>query len=161
MGAMGTDVAIETADIALMGHDLRHLPQAIAHARRARRIMLQNMGLSAAIVVSLVPLAATGILGLATVVFIHELAEVFVIANGVRAARLRPLPGTPQPGSAVPAAAAAQPKSLRTVACACCPPSETAAPTQVTVARDNLLALAPSPITLASTPAGRDCDCCD
>ncbi|HET8588550.1 MAG TPA: cation-translocating P-type ATPase, partial [Nakamurella sp.] len=46
MGAMGTDVAIETADVALMGEDLRHLPQALDHARRARRIMLQNVGLS-------------------------------------------------------------------------------------------------------------------
>ena len=46
MGAMGTDVAIETADVALMGEDLRHLPQAFSHARRARRIMLQNVGLS-------------------------------------------------------------------------------------------------------------------
>lgn len=39
MGAMGTDVAIETADVALMGEDLRHLPQVLAHGRRARRIM--------------------------------------------------------------------------------------------------------------------------
>src|SRR5699024_1514474 len=36
MGAMGTDVAIETADVALMGEDLRHLPQTLDHARRAR-----------------------------------------------------------------------------------------------------------------------------
>jgi cation-transporting ATPase G len=90
MGAMGTDVAMETADVALMGTDLRHLPQAFAHARRARVIMLQNIGLSAAIVLTLVPLAAIGVLGLATVVFIHELAEVFVIGNGVRGGRLRP-----------------------------------------------------------------------
>ncbi|WP_024873815.1 heavy metal translocating P-type ATPase [Saccharomonospora piscinae] len=89
MGAMGTDVALETADVALLGTDLRHLPQALAHARRARRIMLQNIGLSAAIVLALVPLAALGLLGLATVVFVHELAEVFVIANGVRAGRHR------------------------------------------------------------------------
>ncbi len=52
MGAMKTDVAIETADVALMGTDLRHLPQALAHARH---IMLQNIGLSAAIALSLVP----------------------------------------------------------------------------------------------------------
>ncbi|MFZ2175374.1 MAG: heavy metal translocating P-type ATPase, partial [Rhodococcus sp. (in: high G+C Gram-positive bacteria)] len=50
MGAMGTDVAIETADVALMGEDLRHLPQALAHARRSRAIMLQNVGLSLAII---------------------------------------------------------------------------------------------------------------
>ena len=88
MGAMGSDVAIETADVALMGSDLRHLPQALEHANRARRIMLQNLVLSGAIVVSLVPLAATGVLGLAAVVLVHELAEVVVIANGVRAGRI-------------------------------------------------------------------------
>ena len=41
MGAMGSDVAIETADVALMGEDLRHLTQALDHSRRARRIMMQ------------------------------------------------------------------------------------------------------------------------
>ena len=95
MGAMGTDVAIETADVALMGEDLRHLPQALQHARHARRVLVQNLFLSAAILLLLVPLAATGILGLAAVVLTHELAEVLVIGNGVRAGRrhVQPLPG--------------------------------------------------------------------
>ncbi|UJA21515.1 cation-translocating P-type ATPase [Thermoleophilia bacterium SCSIO 60948] len=87
MGAIGTDVAIETADVALMGDDLRHLPDTLAHARRAGAIMRQNLALSGAILVALVPLAATGVLGLAAVVSIHELAEIIVIANGVRAGR--------------------------------------------------------------------------
>ncbi len=88
MGAIGTDVAIETADIALMGNDLRTLPKALEHARRARTIMLQNVGLSLAIVTTLVPLALLGVLGLAAVVAVHEIAEIFVIANGVRAGRV-------------------------------------------------------------------------
>ncbi|MUL84224.1 MULTISPECIES: cation-translocating P-type ATPase [unclassified Mycolicibacterium] len=87
MGAMGTDVAIETADVALMGEDLRHLPQAFAHARRARRIMLQNIGLSLGLITILIPLALAGVLGLAAVVLVHELAEILVIANAVRAVR--------------------------------------------------------------------------
>lgn len=91
MGAMGTDVAIETADVALMGEDLRHLTQALAHARRARRIMLQNVGLSLGLITILIPLALTGVLGLAAVVAVHELAEIVVIANGVRAGRTKPL----------------------------------------------------------------------
>lgn len=78
MGAVGSDVAIETADVALMGTDLRALPDANGHA---------PLALSAAILLTLVPLAALGILGLATVVGAHELAELLVIANGVRAAR--------------------------------------------------------------------------
>ena len=87
MGAMGTDVAIETADVALMGEDLRHLPQTFSHARRARRIMLQNVGFSLALISLLMPLALFGVLGLAAVVLVHELAEVLVIANGVRAGK--------------------------------------------------------------------------
>jgi len=88
MGAMGTDVAIETADIALMGEDLHHLPQVLDHARNTRRIMLQNVGLSLLLIAVLIPLALFGVLGLAAVVLIHELAEIVVIANGVRAGRL-------------------------------------------------------------------------
>ncbi|MFI7523386.1 heavy metal translocating P-type ATPase [Micromonospora globbae] len=97
MGAMGTDVAIETADVALMGEDLRHLPHTLAHARRSRRIMLQNVGLSLGLITVLIPLATLGVLGLAAVVLVHELAEIVVIGNGVRAGRTRPLPTT-QPG---------------------------------------------------------------
>nr|WP_232021753.1 MULTISPECIES: cation-translocating P-type ATPase [Pseudonocardia] len=93
MGAMGTDVAIEAADVALMGEDLRHLPQNLAHARRARAIMLQNVGFSLLIIGTLIPLAALGVLGLATVVVVHEAAEVLVVLNAVRAARIRRLPG--------------------------------------------------------------------
>jgi cation-transporting ATPase G len=87
MGAAGSDVAIETADVALLGEDLHHLPDVLAHAQRAGRIMRQNLALSGAILLTLVPLAALGVLGLATVVASHEIAEVFVIANGIRAGR--------------------------------------------------------------------------
>lgn len=97
MGAMGADVAIETADIALMGEDLRHLPQTLGHARRSRRIMLQNVGLSLAIITVLMPLALFGVLGLAAVVLVHEVAEIIVIANGVRAGRARKVLAMPTP----------------------------------------------------------------
>ena len=95
MGAMGSDVAIETADVALMGEDLRHLPHTLTHARRARSITLQNVGLSLVLIAILIPLAAFGVLGLAAVVLVHEVAEIFVIGNGVRAGRARPLPPAP------------------------------------------------------------------
>ncbi|MEE2049629.1 cation-translocating P-type ATPase [Nocardiopsis tropica] len=91
MGAMGTDVAIETADVALMGEDLRHLPRVLAHARRSRAIMWQSVGLSLAIIIGLMPLALFGVLGLAAVVLVHEVAEVVVIGNGIRAGRTRDL----------------------------------------------------------------------
>ena len=87
MGAAGSDVAIEAADVALMGSDLRALPDTLHHARRAGRIMRQNLVLSGLILIALVPLAGAGVLGLATVVAVHEFAELIVIVNGVRAAR--------------------------------------------------------------------------
>ena len=107
MGAMGTDVAIETADIALMGEDLHHLPQALEHARRTRSIMLQNVGVSLALIAVLIPLALFGILGLAAVVLVHEVAEILIIANGVRAGRIsrRTQLPTAQPAPALEPAA--------------------------------------------------------
>lgn len=87
MGVAGSDAAIESASVAFTGTDLRLLPRAMAHARRGRRIMTGNIGLSLAIIVVLLPLALFGVLGLAGVVLVHEIAEVVVILNGVRAAR--------------------------------------------------------------------------
>lgn len=87
MGAHGSAAAVESADVAFTGHDLRLLPVAFAHARRGRRIMTWNIGLALAIIVVLFPLALLGVLGLAGVVLVHEVAEVVVILNGVRAAR--------------------------------------------------------------------------
>ncbi len=87
MGAKGADAAIESADVAFTGHDLRLIPQALAHARRGRSIINQNLVLSIAIIAALLPLAITGTLGLAAVVLVHEVAEVIVILNGLRAAR--------------------------------------------------------------------------
>ncbi len=87
MGAKGADAAIESADVAFTGHDLRLIPQALAHARRGRNIINQNVVLSIAIIVVLLPLSITGVLGLAAVVLVHEVAEVVVILNGLRAAR--------------------------------------------------------------------------
>lgn len=48
------------------------------------------------IITVLMPLALFGILGLAAVVLVHEFTEVIVIANGVRAGRIKPLAGPPK-----------------------------------------------------------------
>ena len=71
-----------------MGENLQSLFEVLDHARRTRKIMLQNVGMSLALIGSLIPLAMFGILGLATVVLIHEVAEIFVIANGISAGRI-------------------------------------------------------------------------
>ncbi|WP_460835794.1 heavy metal translocating P-type ATPase [Nocardioides hungaricus] len=88
MGATGSAAAVESADVAFTGSDLRLLPRALDHARRGRRLMTVNIGLALAIVVVLVPLAILGVLSLAEVVLVHEVAEVVVILNGIRAARV-------------------------------------------------------------------------
>lgn len=87
MGVTGSDAAIESASVAFTGNDLRLIPMALMHARRGRRIMTGNIVLSLGIIVVLFPLALLGLLGLAGVVLVHEIAEVVVILNGVRAAR--------------------------------------------------------------------------
>lgn len=88
MGVTGSAAAVESADVAFTGHDLRQIPLAFDHARRGRRIMTGNILLALAIIVVLVPLSLAGVLGLAGVVLVHEIAEVLVILNGLRAARV-------------------------------------------------------------------------
>jgi cation-transporting ATPase G len=78
---------MEAADIANMGDRLTHLPDVLDHAVRTRRIMVQNLLLSGVIIAVLIPVAAFGWLGLGAVVAAHELAEILVIANGLRARR--------------------------------------------------------------------------
>ncbi|WP_404444755.1 heavy metal translocating P-type ATPase [Microbacterium marinum] len=87
MGVKGSAAAVESADVAFTGRDLRLIPGALAHARRGRRIMTTNIGLALAIIIVLFPLALTGVLELAGVVLVHEIAEVVIILNGIRAAR--------------------------------------------------------------------------
>lgn len=89
MGEGATDVAVDSADVALTGTSLASVVTAVAHARRARRIMTVNIGLALCVIIALPPLAVSGILGLGTVVLLHEAAEVVIIANGLRAARVK------------------------------------------------------------------------
>lgn len=103
MGVTGSDAAIESADVAFTGSDVRLIPVALAHAQRGRRIMTGNIGLALAIIVGLFPLALFGVLGLAAVVLVHEVAEVIVIANGLRAGRMpRQLTALPESAPAAP-----------------------------------------------------------
>ncbi len=92
-----TGMYVEFEDQAVWAeHDLRLIPQALAHARRGLGIISQNVVFSIVIITVLLPLAITGVLGLAAVVLVHEVAEVLVILNGLRAARspgLRPVGG--------------------------------------------------------------------
>ena len=103
MGVTGSDAAIESADVAFTGSDVRLIPVALAHARQGRRIMTSNIGLALAIIVVLFPLALFGVLGLAAVVLVHEVTEVIVIGNGLRAGRMpRQLTSFPESTPATP-----------------------------------------------------------
>lgn len=87
MGAAGTDVALETADVALMADDLERLVYALALARRNNAIVRQNVALSAVVIGALVVGAVAGAFSLPVAVLGHELSEFAVIANGLRMLR--------------------------------------------------------------------------
>jgi len=90
MGAAGSDVALETADVVLMGDDLTKLSYALALSQQTRRIIWQNLGLSAVIIISLVLSAVLGIISLPVGVVGHEGNTLLVVANGLRLLRFRP-----------------------------------------------------------------------
>ncbi|MGB3715571.1 MAG: cation-translocating P-type ATPase [Candidatus Promineifilaceae bacterium] len=87
MGAAGTDVALETADVALMGDDLERLVYGLDLSRRSQSIVRQNLLLSILIISTLSLGAVLGMLTLPMVVIGHELSEILVIANGMRMLR--------------------------------------------------------------------------
>jgi heavy metal translocating P-type ATPase len=87
MGTAGSDAALEAADVALMGDDLRRLADAVRLGRRTRTVVRQNLGLSFLILALLVPGALLGLFSLPVAVLAHELSELFVIGNGARMTR--------------------------------------------------------------------------
>ncbi len=87
MGTAGSDVALETADVALMADDLTKLTTALDIGRRTRRVVHQNLMLGIGILVLLVPGALAGLFALPIAVLAHELSELVVILNGTRLAR--------------------------------------------------------------------------
>ena len=83
MGAAGSDVALETADVALMADDLRHLPFAVGLSRKSRAIIRQNVYVSLGIVAILVPATIFG-LGIGPAVIAHEGSTLLVVFNALR-----------------------------------------------------------------------------
>jgi Cd2+/Zn2+-exporting ATPase len=84
MGAAGTDVAMETADIVLMGDRLENIALLLGHARRARRVLLQNLIFASAVIVVLIFAALGFALALPLGVVGHEGSTVLVCLNGLR-----------------------------------------------------------------------------
>jgi Cd2+/Zn2+-exporting ATPase len=83
MGAAGSDVALETADVALMGDDLSKLPFVIGLSRQTRRIIRQNLWASLGMVAILIPATIFG-LKMGVAVLFHEGSTLLVVANALR-----------------------------------------------------------------------------
>ena len=87
MGTIGTDAAIEAADVALMADDLSKVPEAIAFGKKARSVSMQNIVFSIAVLAVLIPTALAGILGVTAAVIFHEASELLAVGNGLRVVR--------------------------------------------------------------------------
>jgi Cd2+/Zn2+-exporting ATPase len=90
MGAAGTDVAMETADIVVMGEQLRTLAYTLAISRAAKRVVRQNLVFAFSVIVVLVIAALGGAIPLPVGVIGHEGSTVLVCLNGLRLLAYRP-----------------------------------------------------------------------
>ncbi|MBO9202801.1 hypothetical protein J7I42_21105 [Niastella sp. MAH-29] len=84
MGAAGSDVALETADVALMADKLSNLPFAIGLSKKAHSIIRQNLAISLGMVVVLIPLTILGIAQIGPAVIGHEGSTLVVVFNALR-----------------------------------------------------------------------------
>lgn len=84
MGAAGSDVALETADVALMSDQLSTLPFAIGLSRQSHRIIKQNLWISLGMVAILVPLTILNVASIGIAVVGHEGSTVLVVFNALR-----------------------------------------------------------------------------
>ena len=84
MGGAGSDVALETADIALMGNDLSKLPFAIGIGRAAQKIIIQNLFIAIGVIVTLGVAALAGLVGISSTIILHEGSTILVVLNGLR-----------------------------------------------------------------------------
>lgn len=90
MGGAGTDVALETADVALMADDLGKLSDAISLSRFSKKIITQNLVIALGVIGVLAPLSALGFTYLGVAVLFHEGSTVVVVLNSLRLLLFRP-----------------------------------------------------------------------
>ncbi len=90
MGAAGADVAMETADVVLMGDRLENVVMLIGMARHAKRVLTQNLVFASGVILVLVAAALGFALPLPMGVVGHEGSTVLVCLNGLRLLRYRP-----------------------------------------------------------------------
>ncbi|MEM7230143.1 MAG: cation-translocating P-type ATPase [Planctomycetota bacterium] len=87
MGLSGSDIATNSAGVALMNDDLRHIPFLLSLSRKARNVISQNIAGSLALAIVGLALAATGQINIFLAPFLYALGYVFVIANSLRLVR--------------------------------------------------------------------------
>ncbi len=87
MGAVGTDVAIETADIALMTDEIEKIPSAIRLSRKALRVIKENIGFAIVFNTVLVLLSAQGWITMIFGAMMHQASSLLVILNSMRLLR--------------------------------------------------------------------------
>lgn len=87
MGAAGTDIAIETADIALMADNLLKIPEAISLSRRTLWNINQNVVVALGTVAALLGGVLFGAVGMAGGMLVHEASVLIVTLNGMRLLR--------------------------------------------------------------------------
>jgi Cd2+/Zn2+-exporting ATPase len=90
MGAGGTDVALETADVALMADDMTKLPFAVGLSRQSRAIIKQNLWISLGVIALLMPSTLFGWAGISMAVIFHEGSTLIVVANALRLLSYKP-----------------------------------------------------------------------
>ena len=84
MGAAGSDLAVESADMVLMSEHLTEIPNAIFRARRTVRVIRENLGIALATVLLLFTGVLMGEIHMAGGMLVHQLSILIVIANGLR-----------------------------------------------------------------------------
>jgi P-type E1-E2 ATPase len=81
MGAIGSGVAMEAADVALMGDDLNKLPQFLRICRRTTKRIITNITLSMLLNFTAIILAGFGLLTPVTAAIVHNFGSVFVVVS--------------------------------------------------------------------------------
>ena len=87
MGAFGSDIAVQSASVALMNNDLRRIPFFIGLSRRTRMLMNQNLAIGLSFITIGVYFAIAGELGPVGAALIHTVSSLLVIFNSARLVR--------------------------------------------------------------------------
>lgn len=89
MGAAGSDVALETADIALLSDNIQQIPFAVGLSRKAKKIIKENLYISLGSILFLIPMAIFNLTGIGATIVLHEGTTILVILNALRLLQYR------------------------------------------------------------------------